>query len=116
MSKELEKSAILHFESNPKVDIFHVTTDGQCFENEHVAAQHGKTLGTNELREVVTFKRADVLTEESNEGEGKGKNANDAIKDIKEAETLEKVKELLVGEDRSSVIKAGEKRIAELSK
>ena len=61
MNELVKKSAQLHFDSNPNAEKYHVTKDGQCFENWHDANEHSKTLGsTSEDREIVEVKRSDL--------------------------------------------------------
>ena len=64
--KELKESAAQHFSVNPKVDVYHATRDGQCFENWHDANEHSKTLGNTEAdRHIEEIKRADCEVKES---------------------------------------------------
>ena len=51
-TEELKASADKHFKANPKVEKYFVTADGQCFEVEHNAINHSKTLGSKEIIEI----------------------------------------------------------------
>jgi hypothetical protein len=46
------KSAQEHFKANPKVELFHVTGDGQCFTRLDDALAHARTLEDKEVLEV----------------------------------------------------------------
>ena len=65
MNKEIKEAAVLSFISNPKVDVLHITRDGQSFEQWHDANEHSKSLGASEDdRKIEEVQRKDVPIEE----------------------------------------------------
>ena len=59
---DLKKMLIEAFASNPKVDVFHQTKDGQCFEDGHLSGQHAKEIG-GKVTDTEEHKRTDYQSE-----------------------------------------------------
>jgi len=80
------------FESNPQLKEVHVTTDGQCFYNEHDAKMHAKSLEDKKVELVLNPDHLEVVSEaieeDSNEEEATGASATDAPKEEVTADAL----------------------------
>lgn len=94
------------FEKYPKVDKVYVTSDKNQFFKEHHAKSHAQSL---EDKEVKVLKRKPKKQTEHQP------NVEQRIALIEAMETVDEIKATLKGEKSKTVLKAGERRIAELT-
>jgi len=105
------------FKQFPKENKVFVTADGQAFLNEVHAKNHAKKNRTGKELKLETFLRED----ENKSGSDAPKTAEELIATINSATELEVVKGILDAENavkkpRTTVVKAAEAKIEELSK
>lgn len=88
MKKQILAAAAILFASNEKIDVLHMTDDGQGFVNAHDAENHAKyakkngVLATEEVVEVNRSSCADLL--KKSKSETKTENEPVAYKDMKQ--------------------------------
>jgi hypothetical protein len=129
MSPEAYAKVKKAFESNPEVNQFVVTSDGQCFTHGNTAANHAGSLKDTSMETVHRShfeKEVPVVVGESSTGsdtEGTGGETKpvysaaaekELIASVNAAETVEAVDQLTEGITWKKVLKAAEKRKAEL--
>ena len=56
---DLQEAAKACFDANPDEDVFHQTSDGQCFEEEAFAKRHAKTLDDQAVNLVLRDEEAE---------------------------------------------------------
>ena len=105
------------FKRFPNENKVFVTSDGQAFLNEAHAKNHATKNRTGKELKLETFLRED---DEKKPGSGAPKTAEELITAINVATELEAVKTILdaenAGKKRTTVVKAAEAKIAELTK
>ncbi len=130
MEKLQEKAQEL-FSTHHALDIVFIATDGTGYGSKMEAQGHASQLASNA---VFEFRRGTLegalvsgaileptAAEEANDNTGsvadgeKVATAKEVIAKIKEATTVEQVDTLMVGEERKSVLEAGEAKIKQLN-
>lgn len=118
---ELKEKAIAAFKKYPKINKLLVTSDGQCFDalNSQSADYHSKYNSTKKELSITTFNRSDCGLE-TKPIEPQRPTVKELEKQIKELKTQQELEAILkaehaTGEPRQGVLKAIEKRTAELT-
>ncbi len=108
-----KKVATEIFNTVPTMEAVWITEDNQGFDNEHSAINHQKEItGKRSLNDDDMPKK---YTRDILESKPTATKAEDLIKSINEATTVEVVNELLGEDKRATVVKAAENKIAELN-
>ncbi|RWX00917.1 hypothetical protein [Flavobacterium cerinum] len=100
------------FESNPTISVYYKTSDGETFYKEGDAKFHARSLKDKSVQTVT--KGTEAAASEGKDKDAKPAKAEDLIKLIQAATTLEALDEFK-NDTRSTVLKAIEAKTAELT-
>lgn len=118
MQKDILKIVQQTFEANPEIEIFHVTSDGQCFHKRNEASIHARALKDDSIVPVTRGMVEKQLSgSEVEKATGDRKlSVEERLEKVASASTVEELESLLNGETAKTVKSAIDDKIEEMNR
>lgn len=103
MQKEIIERIAQAFEANQEVELFHTTSDGQCFVKRNEASIHARSLADGSITPITRGMLEKAATVKQVEGESKKLSVEERMAKVESASTIEELEALLKGETAKTV-------------